>query len=59
MLGRNGVGKSTLMRAVIGLLPARAGRIRFKGEDVTGESADSALGAAWATCRKAARSSRT
>jgi urea ABC transporter ATP-binding protein UrtE len=40
VLGRNGVGKSTLMRAVIGLLPARAGAIRFKGEAVTGASAD-------------------
>jgi urea ABC transporter ATP-binding protein UrtE len=40
VLGRNGVGKSTLMRTVIGLLPARAGRIRLKGEDITGESAD-------------------
>ena len=35
MLGRNGVGKSTLIRTLIGLLPARTGRIRFKGEDIT------------------------
>ena len=40
VLGRNGVGKSTLIRTLIGLLPARTGRIRFKGEDITGESAD-------------------
>ena len=40
MLGRNGVGKSTLMKSVIGLLPARTGAIRYKGEDVTRESAD-------------------
>lgn len=40
VLGRNGVGKSTLMRAVIGLLPARQGRVRFKGEDVTALAAD-------------------
>jgi branched-chain amino acid transport system ATP-binding protein len=40
VLGRNGVGKSTLMRAVIGLLPARSGAIRFQGADVTRESAD-------------------
>ena len=31
VLGRNGVGKSTLMRSVIGLLRARRGTIRFKG----------------------------
>ena len=40
VLGRNGVGKSTLIRTLIGLLPARTGRIRFKGEDITRESAD-------------------
>jgi urea transport system ATP-binding protein len=40
VLGRNGVGKSTLMRAVIGLLRARQGTIRFRGEDVTAEGAD-------------------
>lgn len=40
VLGRNGMGKSTLMRTVIGLLPARAGSIMFEGADVTRESAD-------------------
>jgi urea ABC transporter ATP-binding protein UrtE len=40
VLGRNGVGKSTLMKSVIGLLPARRGSIRFKGEDVTRDGAD-------------------
>jgi branched-chain amino acid transport system ATP-binding protein len=40
VLGRNGVGKSTLMRAVIGLLPARSGSIRLRDQDVTRESAD-------------------
>lgn len=39
VLGRNGVGKSTLMRTLIGLLRARRGRISFKGEDVTQEPA--------------------
>ena len=40
VLGRNGVGKTTLMKTLIGLLPARAGRIEFRGQDVTGMSAD-------------------
>jgi branched-chain amino acid transport system ATP-binding protein len=40
VLGRNGVGKTTLMRSLIGLLPARAGRIAFQGADLTRESAD-------------------
>ena len=40
VLGRNGMGKSTLMRTAIGLLPARAGKVVFEGEDITRESAD-------------------
>src|SRR5690606_29772004 len=36
VIGRNGVGKSTLMRALIGLLPATGGSIVFKGEPVEG-----------------------
>src|SRR5690242_2043476 len=39
-IGRNGVGKSTLMSSIIGLLPARSGLIRFKGALVTGLRAD-------------------
>jgi urea transport system ATP-binding protein len=35
VIGRNGVGKTTLMKAVIGLLPATAGKIRFCGDNVT------------------------
>jgi branched-chain amino acid transport system ATP-binding protein len=34
LLGRNGAGKSTTMRAVMGLLRPSAGRIRFLGEDI-------------------------
>ena len=35
MLGRNGVGKSTTLRALMGLAQARGGRIEFEGEDIT------------------------
>ena len=35
LLGRNGVGKTTLLKGVIGLLPARAGKIYFDSQDVT------------------------
>jgi urea transport system ATP-binding protein len=35
VLGRNGVGKTSLMRAVIGLQPIRAGRITWEGRDIT------------------------
>jgi len=34
LLGRNGVGKTTLLRCLMGLLPARSGRIAFEGQDV-------------------------
>lgn len=40
VIGRNGVGKSTLMRTLAGLLRASAGTIRFDGRDVTAEPAD-------------------
>jgi branched-chain amino acid transport system ATP-binding protein len=35
LLGRNGMGKTTTIRTVMGLLPARSGQIRFKGQDIT------------------------
>ena len=40
LMGRNGVGKTTLLKAVMGLIPVRAGRITFDGADVTGWSPD-------------------
>lgn len=36
ILGRNGVGKTTTLRSIMGLTPPRAGHIRIEGEDVTG-----------------------
>lgn len=35
ILGRNGVGKTTLMRSIMGLTPARSGRIVFNGQEIT------------------------
>jgi urea transport system ATP-binding protein len=40
IIGRNGVGKTTLMKCLIGLLPATAGTIRYDRSDVTAEDAD-------------------
>ena len=40
IVGPNGAGKSTLLKAVYGLVRARAGSVRFDGEDVTGVRAD-------------------
>jgi urea transport system ATP-binding protein len=38
VLGRNGVGKSTLMKMLMGFLPCRAGTVRFDGRDITAVS---------------------
>jgi branched-chain amino acid transport system ATP-binding protein/urea transport system ATP-binding protein len=35
ILGHNGMGKTTLMRTIMGHLPATAGAVRFEGVDVT------------------------
>jgi branched-chain amino acid transport system ATP-binding protein len=36
LLGRNGVGKTTTIRSVMGLTPPSAGRVLWKGRDITG-----------------------
>lgn len=35
MIGRNGVGKTTALRAIMGLLPLRSGKVHFQGQDVS------------------------
>jgi len=40
VVGRNGVGKSTLVKTIIGLLPARSGRIIFNDKDITSSKAN-------------------
>jgi branched-chain amino acid transport system ATP-binding protein len=39
ILGRNGAGKSTILHAVSGLIPKRAGTVRFEGRDLSAASA--------------------
>ena len=36
LLGRNGMGKTTTVRAIMGLIRPSAGHIRFDGQDITG-----------------------
>ena len=40
LMGRNGVGKTTLLKAIMGLLPVRGGRVTLDGVDVTRWSSD-------------------
>ncbi|OZA12992.1 MAG: urea ABC transporter ATP-binding subunit UrtE [Hydrogenophilales bacterium 17-62-8] len=35
LLGRNGVGKTTLLKCLMGLVPAKSGNIQFDGRDIT------------------------
>ncbi len=39
ILGRNGAGKSTTLRSIMGLTPPKQGSITFNGEDITGRKA--------------------
>ena len=36
LLGRNGAGKSTTLRSIMGLTPPRSGRVEFNGREITG-----------------------
>jgi len=38
LLGRNGMGKTTTVRSILGLSPPRAGRVVFAGRDLTGQA---------------------
>ncbi|MBB1626322.1 ABC transporter ATP-binding protein [Achromobacter sp. UMC71] len=40
LLGRNGMGKTTLLRTLFGQLPLRGGKISFAGQDISGWSPD-------------------
>lgn len=40
VIGRNGMGKTTLMRSLMGLVPASEGTVRFGGSDITGLNTD-------------------
>jgi len=53
IIGRNGVGKTTLMRALIGLLPLSGGAIRLGASRSARSVPIGAPGGASATCRRA------
>jgi urea transport system ATP-binding protein len=35
LIGRNGMGKTTLMKSLIGMIPAQAGQVLFQGQDIS------------------------
>jgi branched-chain amino acid transport system ATP-binding protein len=49
LLGRNGVGKSTTLKSVMGLAPPASGHVTFEGRDITGLAPHhlARLGIAW------------
>ena len=40
LIGRNGVGKTTTLRAIMGIVEPRSGTIEFSGETISGHSSD-------------------
>ena len=40
IMGRNGVGKTTLVESIMGLIPIESGRIYFEGNDLLSQSAE-------------------
>ena len=55
LIGANGAGKSTTLRAISGLVPARSGRMMFEGEDITGMGAQRVLTKGIAHCPEGRR----
>ena len=55
LIGANGAGKSTTLKAISGLVPAAAGRIRFDGRDIVGLPAQEILKRGIAHCPEGRR----
>jgi branched-chain amino acid transport system ATP-binding protein len=55
LIGANGAGKSTTLRAISGLVPASSGQILFNGETITGLSASRVLARGIAHCPEGRR----
>lgn len=58
LIGANGAGKSSTLRAICGLVPAAAGRIEFEGRDITNQSGHAIVKAGITMCPRGGRSSR-
>ena len=56
LLGRNGVGKTTLVNSIVGFNPPRRGRIVFKGAISPIARRSKRCAAEWGSCRRAGAS---
>lgn len=52
LLGRNGVGKTTLLKCLMGLVPAKNGTITWEGKDISHQSPISELKGELPMCHK-------
>ncbi len=52
LMGRNGMGKTTTVKCVCRMMPAAAGRVSFKGADLTGLHSHKAVRSASGLCRR-------
>ncbi len=59
LMGRNGAGKSTTLKAIMGVLPPTGGTVWFEGRRSPAGSRFASPAAASATCRRSGASSPT
>jgi urea transport system ATP-binding protein len=52
-MGRNGMGKTTLFKSLMGMLPLKSGSIAVGGQDISKDESYSASPRASPTCRRA------
>lgn len=52
VLGRNGVGKTTLLKCLMGILPIKSGQILLDGKDISKLSPKTVCAQAWRMCHK-------
>ncbi|GAB5512165.1 MAG: ABC transporter ATP-binding protein [Hyphomicrobiales bacterium] len=50
LIGANGAGKSSTLKAICGLVPAKAGKITFEGQDITNQSGHAIVRAGITMC---------
>ena len=59
LLGRNGAGRSTTMKSIMGLVDVTGRQIRIEGRDITNKRPSRSPARAWVSCPRNARSSPT